>query len=142
MKKSGCSSKLAGVGCLIIGFFAFILVLAVMLSGGEESREPVASVTAPQLYASYAKNEISADNDYHDKYLEVLGVVDMVGKNIVGDPYVTLATNDMVGRVQCMIADDDVAKASQVRRGQQITFIGKCNGKELLNVVLYECKIK
>ena len=70
------------------------------------------------------------------------GYVDIIGKNIVGSPYIALLTNDLVGRVQCMIADQDIAKAATIKRGQSVSLVGKCNGKELINVVLYECVFK
>lgn len=139
----GCAPKIAGIGCVFVLLFSAILLFAMLFSDDtEESKEPVARISAPSLYAAYAKNEIEADNKYKDKYLEVNGYVDIIGKNIVGSPYIALLTNDLVGRVQCMIADQDIAKAATIKRGQSVSLVGKCNGKELINVVLYECVFK
>ena len=139
----GCASKIAGAGCVVILLFIAVLVLAMLFTDEtEESKEPVAQISAPALFAFYAKNEIEADDKYKDKYLEVGGYVDDIGKNLVGSPYITLLTNDFVGRVQCMIADQDVSKAAKIKKGQPISLVGKCNGKELINVVLYECTFK
>lgn len=139
----GCASKVAGIGCAAILLICAILVLAVLFFDDvEESKETVAKMSAPSLYLVYSKNEIDADDKYKDKYLEVDGYVDVVGKNIVGSPYITLLTNDLVGRVQCMIADQDVSKAAKIKKGQFVTLVGMCNGKELMNIVLYECVFK
>lgn len=139
----GCASKVAGVGCAAILLICAIFVLAVLFFDDvEEAKETVAKVSAPSLYVVYSKNEIDADDKYKDKYLEVDGYVDVVGKNIVGSPYITLLTNDLVGRVQCMIANQDVSKAAKIKKGQLVTLVGKCNGKELVNIVLYECVFK
>lgn len=139
----GCASKIAGVGCAAVLLICALFVLAMLfIDDVEESKEIVAKMSAPSLYVIYSKNEIDADDKYKDKYLEIDGYADVVGKNVVGSPYITLLTNDLVGRVQCMIADQSVSKAATIKKGQLVTLVGKCNGKELVNIVLYECTFK
>ena len=65
----GCAPKIAGIGCVFVLLFSAVLLFAMLFSDDmEESKEPVARISAPSLYAAYAKNEIEADNKYKDKY--------------------------------------------------------------------------
>lgn len=55
------------------------------------------SVTAKQLVAAYAKNEIGADSKFKDKSVRVTGAVFAVGKIKTGDFFVALYTIERLG---------------------------------------------
>ncbi len=107
----------------------------------EEVKEVAIKITARELYAKYEANEIQADDLYKNKLLEVSGVIENIAKDILDNPYVSLKTDNLIGSVQCMLADSEKQKASQLKKGASVTVEGKNDGK-LMNVVLRNCKIK
>ena len=96
------------------------------------------TVSAKGLFYTYQQNEVSADNNFKDKWFYVEGVVDDIKKDIMDDIYVTLKTGEMFGNIQCFLDDADVA--SQLQKGQKITIYGKCSGL-MMNVLMKECKV-
>lgn len=151
------------------GGVKFILVLALMIFAGSRSSSTIGSlskneqsqntinaeqpaspaqketaikVTASELYAKYEANEIQADNLYKDKLLEVSGTISNIGKDILDSPYVALKTNNMFGSVQCMLADSQKDKATNLSKGQSVTLTGRNSGKTITNVLLRDCEIK
>ena len=102
-----------------------------------ESRENQ-TVSAKDLFYTYQQNEVSADNNFKDKWFYVEGVVDDIKKDIMDDIYVTLKTGEMFGNIQCFLDDADVA--SQLQKGQKITVYGKCSGL-MMNVLMKDCKV-
>jgi len=104
--------------------------------------EEVIKLSASELYNAYKRNEIDADARYKDKILEISGVIANIGKDITDEPYVTFKTGELFSSdVQCMLADSEVSKASQLQKGQNITLRGKLSGK-LMNIFLRNCIIK
>lgn len=97
-------------------------------------------VSAAQLYSAYKANEISADDQYKGKLLEVSGSVNSIGKTF-NSPYVTLKGDTYFGDIQCMLRDSEQSKAATLQKGQQITVQGKNVGLTL-NVTLSDCIVK
>lgn len=54
---------------------------------------PLPIVDAGDLVAAYDANEIAGDQKYKGKEFVIIGVVQSVGKDIIGTPYVTLSGN-------------------------------------------------
>lgn len=98
-------------------------------------------ITASQLYAEYEANEISADEKYKGKTLEVSGIVDGIAKDILNSSYVILKTSNIIGRIQCYIEDSEQSKAAALQKGQKITVIGRNDGK-MMNILLKDCYIR
>ena len=107
----------------------------------EVAKEESIKVTARTLYAEYEANEIQADEKYKNKLLEVSGTIENIGKDILDDPYVSLKTDNVIGSVQCMLADSEQSKASQLQKGASIVLEGKNSGK-MMNIILRNCIIK
>jgi hypothetical protein len=60
----------------------------------EERPEPaVAHVTATDLIDGYKANEVAADPRYQGQSVEVAGVAERVGKDILGKPYMILRSD-------------------------------------------------
>lgn len=106
-----------------------------------EPVEEAIKVNANDLYAEYKQNEIAADQKYDNKILEVSGTIQSIGKDILEDMYVSLKTDDIIGSVQCMLADEEANKAATLAEGQTITLKGKNTGL-LMNVILRDCVIQ
>jgi hypothetical protein len=102
----------------------------------KEVSQPAIQVTAAQLYSDYEANEVSADLKYKDKVLSVSGTVDDISKDFGDDIYVTLTGKEFGGDIQCYFSKDHEKEAAQLKKGQQITIKGNCEGKVVINVLL------
>jgi len=143
-------------GCLI-GFLIFIGIAMIGFCSNDKSStnghssqassvqakavEPALTVTASELLAAFEQNELKANQTYKNKYIAVQGAVDNIGEDIVGSPYVTLKTGNIILSVQCMLNKSEAAKAANLDKGQQITIQGNCDGK-FGNVLIKNCSIK
>lgn len=98
------------------------------------------TISPNSLINAYNANELSADESFKGKRFHVEGYVDNIGKDILGNPYVTLKTNDIVKSIQCMI--DDKARLAQLRKGEKITVLGECRGLTLgISILIEDCQI-
>ena len=104
------------------------------------SQDPAYQVTAAQLYADYETNGVAADQKYKGKVILVVGEVENIDRDIMDDIYVTLATGELIGSVQCMFSESHANEASALRKGQRIAIKGKCDG-QMMNVILRGCSI-
>lgn len=102
-----------------------------------EAREN-STISAENLLNQFLSNEVLADKNYKDKYFFVEGNIESIGKDIIGDAYITFKTSEWIRKVQCMIADEDVV--AQLQKGQKITIRGKCSGL-LGNVLMRDCEV-
>lgn len=135
---------------------AIIVVIVIAASGGGDGSsgtsstgfnqantapaEQAIAVTATKLYADYKANEISADNTYKGKLVEVSGTVDNIGKDLFDKPYVSLKTGEIIGSVQCMLDDAAIAEASALAEGTKVTMQGRVSGL-LGNVLVKDCTL-
>lgn len=99
-------------------------------------------ISALDLYNAYDSNEVSADQKYRDKQLEVTGKVKDIGKDIFDKIYVTLDVGAGIGSVYISFEkgqDDAIAALS---KGQNLTVVGKGGGFTALSVTLKNSQIK
>jgi tRNA_anti-like len=104
--------------------------------------QPTIKVTADQLMSDYTANEVSADAKYKNNVIEVSGIVETIGKDIVDTPYIALKTGGQysISSIQCMFAKSDESALASVSKGERIVLIGSVTGK-LGNVILNGCRI-
>lgn len=142
---------------IIVGLFALtslvvILAISAVFVGYSPSRTstsasstdkstPIA-VTAPVLVADYEANEIAADRKYKGQILEITGVVDSIGKDILDSMYVTLDSDERFGitNVQCFFDKSEETNLAALSKGRSLTVRGRCDGK-FGNVLIKECAI-
>jgi RNA polymerase subunit RPABC4/transcription elongation factor Spt4 len=112
-------------------------------STSESEPEQSISVTAEQLLEAYNENEVKADSQYKGKVLEVTGIVNTIGKDILDEAYVTVGSGEPyeVWSVQCYFGKGDLDSISELSPGDTVTISGKCSGKTL-NVALKQCTVK
>jgi len=103
-----------------------------------KSSEPASMLTAPQLYAEYEANEVAADNRYKGKVVIVSGVVEDIGKDLLDNAYITMASGNMMFGVQCFFAESEEQSFGSLSKGQQVSVKGRVGGK-LGNVLLNDC---
>lgn len=138
---------------VIIGFFLFIIFVSAISGGGSDSSSGIKStdtsdtpdaeiikISAYDLYSAYEDNQIAADNLYEDQVLQVSGIIDSIGKDILDDPYVSIKAGNMLGSIQCMLDSSAVADAGSLTAGSSITMQGE-KPSYLFNVLLRNCTI-
>lgn len=146
-KKKGCL-----IGCIIFLGLIIIGFCSNDKSSNEASTqqptskqatvvEPALTVTAIELLKAFQENELKANQTYKNKYIAVQGAVDAIGEDIVGSPYVTLKTSNVILSVQCMLNKSETGKAANLQKGQQIIVQGNCDGK-FGNILIKNCSIK
>lgn len=105
--------------------------------------KPTIKVTADQLMSDYKANEVSADVKYKNNLIEVSGVVESIGKDILDTPYISLKTGGQysITVVQCMFPKSAESALANVSKDERITLSGEVSGK-LVNIILKNCQIK
>lgn len=104
--------------------------------------QPTIKVTADQIMSDYTANEVSADAKYKNNEVQVSGIVDTIGKDILDTPYIALKAGGeySFSTVQCMFSKSDESALASVSKGQRIVLVGQVTGK-LGNVILNGCRI-
>jgi hypothetical protein len=97
--------------------------------------EPAYRLSANELLGGYQANEVAADQRYKGRVIEVTGVVDKVGRDILDNPYLTMQSPGIFC-VQCFFDND--RPLTSLRPGHIVTVRGWCDGK-LGNVGLKYC---
>lgn len=97
------------------------------------------TISAKYLYANYEANEVSADQNFKNKTFYVTGVVKEIKKDFMDDIYVTLKTGQMFSYINCYL--DDEKTAANLKKGQRVTFRGKCKGMVVTLITIKDCEI-
>jgi len=126
---------------LTIAIFTFMAV-----ASGDDAEEVASSeaefkVTAAEIVDEYESNEVAAQQKYGDKIVEITGIVDDIGLDIMDDPYITIGSGGdwEVVQVQAMLAEG--VDAASVESGSEITIKGKVSSK-MMNILVDGCIIK
>ena len=166
---NGCNSPQAQQqkkknGCLI----AFLIVFGVMLlfsaimgiMFGEETTTTSTNntlevssveeikyieVTANELYNAFSENEVKAEETYNGRNVKITGIVSEINaaETFSSANVLLKVDNAFVGCVQCCFNSSENAKAlAELRKGQSVTIVGVCNGLELWNIIITDCKLK
>jgi len=99
------------------------------------------SASAPQLWQDYNANELSAENKYAGKGIEISGIVYTVARDPLGVPYVEYASAiAMMGNVRARLADDTVGEASTYKPGQNLVLDCTNVEKGFLSPELTRCR--
>jgi len=107
----------------------------------QREESPIIKVSALQLYSDYDANEVSADNKYKGKTLQVSGVVGEIRKDFTNNIIVELKVSDIFKKVDCRFGKDN-SETADLSKGQKVTILGKCSGFILKSVQLKECSIQ
>lgn len=104
--------------------------------------EEAIKITSVKLSEEYNANKVAADAKYKDKLLEVSGIIDTIGKDILDTPYVTLQGRQYsLFGLQCMFAKSDETELATLSKGQSITLQGRVSGELIGNVLAKGCRI-
>lgn len=98
-------------------------------------------VKANDLAHDWDENQVAAKQKYKDKEMYVTGIVDDIGVEIMGHPYLILETDFLLPGIQCVFEkkfEDEIAK---IEKGDEIIAVGKCKGYPILNVLIDDCEL-
>ena len=99
-------------------------------------------MTAAELYAAYAANEVSADNRFKGKKILVFGPVDAIAKDAADRIVVRLAAGGPIATVDGYLPADEKAKAAALERGQKISLLCRGAGRLIGSPILADCSIQ
>ena len=158
--KNSAVQIVAGV---VVACILFVYFLGQGKSGGETERgaEPNASptnssgkepatskqlvsavdvipVTAEEYYRAYKANEVTADDKYKGKAIQIRGIVRAIGKDLLDKPYVSLGAGDF-GEVP--VYNIEIEQARKLAVGMEIDVTCFGNGM-MLAIPNLDCKKK
>ena len=113
-------------------------------NSNKKQMEPELNISATELINAYKENEIKADKMYKGKIVEVNGIVDGINSGIDDKAIVILSDGDEFSfdNVQCCIDNDNQDKACELKKGENVTIIGKADGEIAGTPFIKDCKIK
>ena len=111
-------------------------------SNKEKLKDPEVTVSAETLIKDYRENEVSADDKYRNKVLEVTGVVSQVKKESLSRIIVILQKPNTYLGVKCQLDKEYKEEAGELRTGDEITVIGKCAGLKYRSPYLRNCSLE
>lgn len=150
-------TPIAIIGVVLLVCFVFTVVVGTVASIGthrkkrdaqavqpEAKPDPVvvASLDAHNLFMQYDTNEVAADLAYKGQYIQVWGVVDRVGRDILDAPFVTLRVRKQfaIFKVQCFFSRESEDRIAKLAPGNFANIYGTCKGK-MANVILEGCRM-
>ena len=113
-------------------------------NSNKKQMEPELNISATELINAYNENEVKADKMYKGKIVEVNGIVDGIDSDIDDKAVVRLSDGDefSIYTVSCYIDDENQDKACELKKGENVTIIGKADGEIIGEPVIKDCKIK
>lgn len=107
-----------------------------------DPEEKPVEITAKDLTKAYEENELAADGKYRDKTLAVSGKISSIAETL-GNVTVSLEGHNGIVTVMCSFEEDQKANVMKLKKGQNVTLIGKGDGSTGgLYSGLKACKVK
>jgi hypothetical protein len=142
------------LGCLVTIILTVLCISLPVAYGGFNSTKPSRKTAVRptydynfadvmQLIDEYDKNSVAADMKYKNKKVKLTGIVNNIGKDILGNVYVTISNDaDAIFEdAQCFFEDDSqVNKVTKLKVGDTITVIGSV-GEYLVSLSIDKCEI-
>lgn len=100
---------------------------------------PSYTLTSDQLFKEF-KDEKTATDKYLGKTLEITGIVEKVGKDSSGEPYIAFKGEENLGDVQCFFPRPQSEEILKVPAWLNVTLRGKCLSK-VVHVTLDNCEL-
>ncbi len=105
-----------------------------------QSEDPSYMLSADQLYSEYNNNEVAADAKYKGEVVVVVGIVQDIGKDILGNACVVIGGSGFLDGVQCTFAEGEESSIASLSKGQRVQVKGEVAGK-MGNVLLEKCRL-
>lgn len=155
-----------GLIAFFVTLFALVIIISVFGSNTDDSNNeesnPVSSnstsidtnkekpeaisVSAEDLWNAYQENTVNADTIYKGNMVSITGTIsDITQDALTKNPCVALSTGDSFNLypVQCFFggSEKSVSAVSELRDGQEVTIIGKCQGVSVVHIQITGCEI-
>ena len=113
-------------------------------NSNKKQMEPELNISATELINAYKENEVKADKIDKGKIVEVNGIVDAIDSGIDDKAVIRLSDGDEFSfyNVHCYIDDENQDKACELKKGENVTIIGKEDGEIAGQPCIKNCKIK
>lgn len=99
--------------------------------------KPSFLVTAVQLMNQFEEDEAKANTNYLEEILEVKGTVILLNEE---EGIITLGEEGAMFGITCHLAEEELLKLKEIKRGAGLSIKGVCTGY-LMDVVLIKCFI-
>ncbi len=110
-----------------------------------ESKSPKIKISNEKLMNEFNDNEISANNKYKEKIIQVVGKINKISdsKNLTGDRIIKVELGDNLSEeVDCHFKEKDMSELSNLKKGQNVIIEGFCGGTYTFGVVhLFDCVV-
>lgn len=116
----------------------YLSLIFILLCFSLANADPIAELTAKELYAEFEKNEIAAEGRYKGKEIIISGKINDISKNIAGQPTVTLDAGTL-RFVSCRFPKKSINQLTHLQKGQAAKFACKVNYKIISTIHLCEC---
>lgn len=110
----------------------------------ETPKEEVIKISAVDILAEYEANEVAATEKYKGKMLEISGVIDDFGKDILDKTYLTISDGKefSTNSVQLYFDDSENSKVAELKKGDSVVIVGRCGDFSVFNLAVNNCKLK
>lgn len=104
--------------------------------------QPTTAVDLAELVSEYKANEIRADQRFKGKLIRVDGVVESIGKDVTGAPYLVVAKarRTLPPNIYCGLTPAAAQRAASLSEGDTVAVRGRVAGKAL-HVALGDCQL-
>jgi hypothetical protein len=101
--------------------------------------KPLIKVPVRQLIKDYDNNEISADQKYKGRLVEISGIVGDIKRDLLGNIYVTVGTGKLIEipQAQCFFDEASESIAAGLSKGDSVVIRGRVEGL-MMNVLIKE----
>jgi hypothetical protein len=106
----------------------------------QASRPVVASVSSSELYSAYDANAVAADAKFKGNVAVVRGQISSIGKGLMNEPYIALASGRSLFSVQCFFSPGTEHTLANLQKGQEVSIQGTVHGK-FGNVLVKDCRL-
>jgi|LFRM01.1.fsa_nt_gb hypothetical protein len=109
-----------------------------------EKIDPQITITSVELTKEYSDNEVAADAKYKDKVMEVSGKVSAIDNGVMDNEIIIRLSDGQYdfNSTWCYMKESERDEAIALKKGQQITLIGKGSSATMKSPVIKECTIK
>lgn len=106
--------------------------------------EETIKISAVDILAEYEANEVAATEKYKGKMLEISGIIDDFGKDILDKTYLTISDGKefSTNAVQFYFDDSEVSSVAELKKGDSVVIIGRCGDFNVFNLSVNNCKLK
>ena len=102
----------------------------------------VVDVTPASLWKAFNENEVAAEDTYKGKVVNIKGAIKSIMTNSAGNPQVSFTVGrNVVHEVQCEFSKDARGEIGKLKKAQNVSIIGVCQGLVAGNVLIKNSKV-